>query len=113
MNNLQKIIVALGIEPNIAMPVLIILSALLVLITILYICVPFFLLRIRKEIIELNKNLRTLYILDTQTKNDGKKESPSNEDKLIYDEKPSKEIIKLQLEDEDIQKLKAVGLDLE
>ena len=112
MNRLQKIITALGLEPNIAIAVLVILSTFMVVITILYICVPFFLLRIRKEIIELNRNLKTLYILNPQTKKTWKDEVVvSNEDKLIYDEKPSTDIAKLQLDDEDIKKLKAVGFD--
>ena len=114
MNGLQKITTALGIEPNIAISVLVILSTFMVVITILYICVPFFLLRIRKEIIELNRNLKTLYILNPQTKMTRKNEVVvSNEDKLIYDEKPSTNIAKLQLDDEDIKKLKAVGFDME
>jgi hypothetical protein len=113
MNYLQKITVALGIEPNIAIAALGIVSTFLVLITILYICVPFFLLRIRKEIIEINKNLRTLYILETQTKNIEKHEVVNNEDKFINDEKPTGDIIKLQLDDDDIQKLKNIGLDMD
>ena len=106
MNNLHKLIIALGIEPNIALAVLVLLSPFLIGITILYICVPFFLLRIRKEIIEMNKNLRTLHILYTQTKINGKNEVVSNEDRYIYDEKSSKNIKKFQLDDEDLKKLK-------
>jgi len=114
MNNLQKIITALGLEPNIALAVLVMLSAFMVVITILYICVPFFLLSIRKEIIELNKHLRTLYILNAQTKIKGKNEvEVSNEDKAIYDEKPSTDTAKFKLDDEDIKKLKTIGLDIE
>ena len=114
MNNLQKIITALGLEPNIALAVLVMLSAFMVVITILYICVPFFLLSIRKEIIELNKHLRTLYILNAQTKIKGKNEvEVSNEDKAIYDEKPSTDTAKFKLDDEDIKKLKTIGLDME
>ena len=105
MNNLQKLIIALGLEPNIALVLLILFSMFLIAITILYICVPFFLLRIRKEIIEMNKNLRFLYILQTQTKINGNTEVVSNEDKYIYDEKPAKDIKKFQLDDEDIKKL--------
>ena len=114
MNNLQKIITALGLEPNIALAVLVMLSAFMVVITILYICVPFFLLSIRKEIIELNKHLRTLYILNAQTKIKGENEvEVSNEDKAIYDEKPSTDTAKFKLDDEDIKKLKTIGLDIE
>ncbi len=114
MNNLQKIITALGLEPNIALAVLVMLSTFMVVITILYICVPFFLLSIRKEIIELNKHLRTLYILNAQTKIKGKNEVVvSNEDKSIYDEKPSTDTAKFKLDDEDIKKLKTIGLDME
>ena len=114
MNNLQKIITALGLEPNIALAVLVMLSAFMVVINILYICVPFFLLSIRKEIIELNKHLRTLYILNAQTKIKGKNEVVvSNEDKSIYDEKPSTDTAKFKLDDEDIKKLKTIGLDME
>ena len=109
MNNLQKLIIALGIESNIALAVLVLLSIFLIVITILYICVPFFLLRIRKEIIEMNRNLRSLYILHTQTKINGNNEVVSNEDKHIDDEKSSKDIKKFQLDDEDIKKLKTIG----
>lgn len=113
MNNLQKLIIALGIEPNIVLAVLVLLSIFLIAITILYICVPFFLLRIRKEIIEMNKNLRFLYISQTQTKINGNNEVVSNEDKYIYDEKSSKDIKKFQLDDEDIKKLKTPGHNVE
>ena len=109
MNNLQKLIIALGIESNIALAVLVLLSIFLIVITILYICVPFFLLRIRKEIIEMNRNLRFLYILQKPTKINGNTEVVSNEDKHIDDEKSSKDIKKFQLDDEDIKKLKTIG----
>lgn len=113
MNNLQKLIIALGIEPNIVLAVLVLLSIFLIAITILYICVPFFLLRIRKEIIEMNKNLRFLYILQTQTKINGNNDVVSNEDNYIYHEKSFKDIKKFQLDDEDIKKLKTLGYKVE
>jgi hypothetical protein len=113
MDNLQKLMIAMGIDSNIALSVLILLSLILIVITILYICVLFFLLRIRKEIIEMNQNIRSLYILHTQTKINGNKEVVSNEDKYIYDEKSSKDIKKFQLDDEDIKKLKTLGYDVE
>jgi hypothetical protein len=112
MNNLQKLIIDLGIEPNIALAVLVLFSIFLIIIIILYICVPFFLLRIRKEIIEMNRNLRFLYVLQKPTKINGNTEVVSNEDKNIYDEKSSEDIKKFQLfqlEDEDIEKLKTLG----
>jgi hypothetical protein len=56
----------------------------------------------------MNKNLRFLYILQTQTKINGNNEVVSNEDKYIYDEKSSKNIKKFQLDDEDIKKLKTL-----
>ena len=109
MNNLQKLIISLGIEPNIALAILVFLSIFLIVITLLYICVPFFLLRIRKEIIEMNRNLRSLYILYTHTKINGNNEIVSDEDKYIYEEKSSKDIKKFQLNDEDMKKLKTLG----
>ena len=109
MNNLQNLITALGIGPNIALAILVILSIFLIVITLLYICVPFFLLRIRKEIIEMNKNLRSLYILYTHTKINRNNEIVSDEDKYIYEEKSSKDIKKFQLNDEDMKKLKTLG----
>jgi hypothetical protein len=115
MNNLQKLIIGLGIEPNIALAVLVLFSIFLIAITILYICVPFFLLRIRKEIIEINKNLRILYILQTQTKIDEDTEAAGNEDKNIYDKDSSKDIKKsqlFQLDDADLKKLKTLGFGM-
>ena len=112
MNNLQKLIIDLGIGPNIALAVLVLFAVLLIIITILYLCVPFFLLRIRKEIIELNRNLRSLYLIQRLTEIDENTEVVSNEDKEIYDEKSSKNIKKLQLDDEDIKKLKTLGFGL-
>jgi hypothetical protein len=112
MNNLQKLIIDLGIGPNIALAVLVLFAVLLIIITILYLCVPFFLLRIRKEIIELNRNLRSLYLIQRLTEIDENTEVVSNEDKEIYDEKSSKNIKKLQLDDEDIKKLKALGFGM-
>lgn len=113
MNNFQKLINTLGIEPNIALAVLVLLSIFLVVITILYICVPFFLLRIRKEIIELNRNLRSFFVMQTQTKINGNSEFVSNKNKDIYDEKSPKDIKKFQLDDEDIKKLTTHGFDVE
>jgi len=112
MNNLQKLIIDLGIEPNIALAVLVLFSVLLIIIIILYLCVPFFLLRIRKEIIEMNRNLRSLFMIQGLTKIDENTEVVSNEDKKIYGEKSSKDIKKLQLDDEDIKKLKALGFGM-
>jgi hypothetical protein len=120
MNNLQKLIIDLGIGPNIALAVLVLFAVLLIIITILYLCVPFFLLRIRKEIIELNRNLRSLYLIqrlteideNTEVVSDENTEVVSDEDKEIYDEKSSKNIKKLQLDDEDIKKLKALGFGM-
>ena len=112
MNNLQKLIIDLGIGPNIALAVLVLFAVLLIIITILYLCVPFFLLRIRKEIIELNRNLRSLYLIQRLTEIDENTEVVSDEDKEIYDEKSSKNIKKLQLDDEDIKKLKALGFGM-
>ena len=112
MNNLQKLIIDLGIGPNIALAVLVLFAVLLIIITILYLCVPFFVLRIRKEIIELNRNLRSLYLIQRLTEIDENTEVVSNEDKEVYDEKSSKNIKKLQLDDEDIKKLKALGFGM-
>ena len=112
MNNLQKLIIDLGIGPNIGLAVLVSFSVFLIIITILYICLPFFLLRIRKEIIEMNRNLRFLFILQRLTKIDENTEVVSNEDKNIYDEDFSKTIKKFQLDDEDIKKLKTLGFGL-
>ena len=112
MNNLQKLIIDLGIGPNIALAVLVLFAVLLIIITILYLCVPFFVLRIRKEIIELNRNLRSLYLIQRLTEIDENTEVVSDEDKEIYDEKSSKNIKKLQLDDEDIKKLKALGFGM-
>jgi hypothetical protein len=113
MNELQEIIAALGIEPNTALLVLLILFVLMIVMAILNICVLFFLARMRKETIELHKTLRILYILDTQSKNNGPDESPNHQDKLISDETSPKTKAKFKLEDEDIQKLKALGFGLE
>jgi hypothetical protein len=112
MNNLQKLMINLGVEPNVALAALVLLFIFLIAITILYICVPFFLLRIRKEIIEINKNLRVLYILQAQRINENNK-VVSDEDKHIYEKKSSKVIKKFQLNDEDIKKLKALGYKVE
>ena len=112
MNNLQKLIIDLGIGPNIALAVLVLFAVLLIIITILYLCVPFFVLRIRKEIIELNRNLRSLYLIQRLTEIDENTEVVSNEDKNIYDEDFSKTIKKFQLDDEDIKKLKTLGFGL-
>ena len=113
MNNLHKIIIDLGIEPNILLAFIVLLVTFLSIITILYICVPFFLLRKRKEIIEVNKNLRILYILDSKAKTNGKNEEVSDDNKLTYDKKSSSDYKKFQLDDDDIRKLKATGLEIE
>jgi hypothetical protein len=60
----------------------------------------------------MNRNLRSLYILQTQTKINGNTEVVSNEDKYIYDEKSSKDIKKLQLDDDDIEKLRTLGFGM-
>ena len=109
MNSLQKLLLTLGIEPNIALAILALFSLFLILITILFICVAFFLLRIRKEIIEMNINLRSSLILQTQTTINENTEVLSNEDKYIYDEKSSKPIKIFQLKEEDLKKLKSLG----
>ena len=127
MNDFEQLIIGLGIEPSIALAILAILSAILIVMTVLYICVPFALLRIRKEIIEMNKSLRIFYILGTQTTSNLKTEAvskeenetvaESNEDNetevVSNDDKSSKNIIKLKLDDEDIKKLKAIGTGME
>jgi len=60
----------------------------------------------------MNQNLRHLYILQTQTKINGNTEVVSNEDKYIYEEKSSKGIKKLKLDDDDIEKLKTLGFGM-
>ena len=112
MDYLEKLTKALGIEPNITLSVSILLSTFLIIIALLYISVPFILLRIRKEVIGINNSLRTLYILDTDTNNLGKSVESENEN-LVYDEKPTKDNSKFRLDDEDIKKLKAIGFDVE
>jgi hypothetical protein len=113
MDYLDKIIIALGIEPKIAFAILAILSTFLIVIVLLYICVPFILLRIRKEIIEMNKNLRILYILEAHDRNTVIYEAEGNENKNFDDNKPSKKNKKFELDDEDIKKLKAIGVGIE
>ena len=109
MNDLHKMILDLGIDPIISLALLILLATFLIIMAILYICVPFFLLRIRKEIIEMNKNLRALFIMDSKAKIEEKNEVVRDDNNFVYDEKLSKDRKKLQLDDEDIKKLKAIG----
>ena len=113
MRELQELIAALGIDPNIALLVSLILSVLMIVMAILNICVLFSVARMRKETIELHKTLRILYILDTQSKNNGLDESPNHRDELIFDETSPKTKAKFKLEDEDIQKLKDLGFGLD
>jgi hypothetical protein len=112
MDNLYKIISAWGIEPIIFQALLVLSVTFLVVITILYIYVPFILLRIRKELIELNKHLRTSYIPDASTKINPK--TDAGEDNILaYPKKSSKASSMFQLDDDDIRKLKATGFDIE
>ena len=103
---------AWGIEPNIFLVVLAVSAALLIFITILNISVPFILLKIRKELTEMNIHLRTLYILDASAKTDPKTD-PGNDSKPAHPEKSSNNSSKFQLNDDDIKKLKADGFDIE
>jgi hypothetical protein len=112
MDNLHQIISAWGIEPNIFLIFLALSVTLLAVITILYICVPFILLRIRKELIEMNKHLRTLYILDAKSKSNAKTDA-GDDNKPAYHKKASNTSSKFQLDDDDIKKLKATGFDIE
>jgi hypothetical protein len=59
--------------------------------------------------IKINSSLRTFYILDTTGKKNKKNGARSDDDKFIYEEKSSKDTKKLQLSDEDIKKLQAIG----
>lgn len=113
MNNLQKLILALDIKPNIELAVLILITIFLIAIAILYICIPFFLLRIRKEIIEMNKNLRFLYALQTQTKTNRNNEITSDESKYIYGETSCEGIKRFQLDDKDLKKLQTLECPVE
>ena len=112
MNYLNKLIIASGIEPNIALYLSILLFAFRIMIIVLYICVPFILLRIRKEIIKLNSHLQNLDILYTGEKIRGEK-VVCDDAEFFYDERPSKDSSKYQLDDEDIEKLKAIGSGME
>jgi cell division protein FtsL len=109
IKDLYKMTLDLGIDPIISLALLILLATFLIIMAVLYICVPFFLLKIRKEIIEINKNLRTLHIIDSKAKTDKKNEVVRDDNDFIYDKKISKNNKKLQLDDEDIKKLKAIG----
>ena len=111
MDNLFNIISAWGNDPNIFLIFLALSFTFAVLITILYVCVPFILLRIRKELIEMNKNLRTLYILNAETKI--KAEADADNNNPTYPKKNSDASSKFQLDDDDIRKLKATGFDIE
>jgi hypothetical protein len=109
MNDLYKMTLDLGLDPIISLALLILLATFLIIMVVLYICVPFFLLKIRKEIIEMNKNLRTLFIIDSKAKTEEKNEVVRDDNNFVYDKKLSKNSKKLQLDDEDIKKLKAIG----
>jgi hypothetical protein len=109
MSYLQKLMMALGLEPNTASALLILLSTFLIVITIFGICAMFLLLGIRNQMIKMNISLRTFYILDSTAKINKKNGERSDDDKFIYEEKSSKDIKKLQLSDEDIKKLQAIG----
>jgi len=106
MDNLFNIIRNWGLDPNIFLAFLALSTVFLVFITILYICVPFILFRIRKELIEMNKNLRILHILDA-------KPDAGNDHKPAKHKKSTNASSKFQLDDDDIKKLKATGFDIE
>ena len=97
MNNLQKLMMALGLEPNIASALFILLFTFLIVITIFGICVMFLLLGIRNQMIKMNRSLRAFYFLGTTAKINDK------------EEKSAKDTKKLKLDDEDIKKLQAIG----
>jgi hypothetical protein len=109
MNTLQKLMMALGLEPNIALALLILLFVFLIVITIFGICVMFLLLGIRNQMIKMNRSLRAYYILDKTAKINEKNEAGTDDDKFIYEEKSSKNTIKFQLDNEDIKKLQDIG----
>jgi hypothetical protein len=112
MDNLFNIIRNWGIEPSSFLAFLALSAAFLVFISILYICVPFILLRIRKELIEMNKHLRTLHILDAKAKANAKTDS-GDDNKPAKHKKSTNASSKFQLDDDDIKKLKATGFDIE
>ena len=109
MKNLQNLIMALGMEPNFASALLILIFTFLTVITIFYTCFLFLLIGIRNEMIKMNSSLRALSILDTKAKLNEKNELVRDDNNFVYDEKLSKDIKKLQLDDDDIKKLKAIG----
>jgi hypothetical protein len=112
MDNLYKALNAWGIEPIIFLTFLVLSVTFLVVIIILFTSVPFILLRIRKELIELNKNLRTSYIPDSKAKSIAKTDA-GDDNKLANQKKTSNASSKFQLDDDDIRKLKATGFDIE
>lgn len=109
MKNLQNLIMALGMEPNFASALLILLFTFLTVITIFYTCFLFLLIGIRNEMIKMNSNPRALSILETKAKLKEKNESGSDDDKVVYEGKSSEDTIIFQLDDEDIKKLQAEG----
>jgi hypothetical protein len=112
MDNLYKIISAWGIEPNIFLVFLALSVTFLVVIIILFTSVPLILLRIRKELIELNKNLRTSSIPDAKAKINPNSDA-GDDNKIANHKKTSNASSKFQLDDDDIRKLKAIGFDIE
>ena len=109
MNNLQKLMMALGLEPNMASALLILLFTFLIVITIFGICVMFLLLGIRNQMIKMNRDLRAFYILETTAKRNEKNEAGAVDDNFIFEEKSSKDTKKFKLNDEDIKKLQDIG----
>ena len=109
MNKLQKLMLALGLEPNIALALLILLITFLIVITIFGICVMFLLLGIRNQMIKMNRSLRILYILDTRAKTNEKNKAGTDDYKFTFEEKSPKDTLKFQLDDEDIKKLQNIG----
>ena len=108
MNYLQKLMMALGIEPNIASALMVLLFTFLIVLAIFGISVMFLLLGIRNQMIKMNSSLRAFYILDTTAKINEKNKAGSDVDKFIYEEKSSKDTKKFKLNDEDIKKLQGI-----
>ena len=105
MTSLQKLIMALGMEPNIASALLILFFTFVIVITIFFICVMFLLIGIRNQLVKIDSRLRAFDILITTAKINKKNEAGGDDDKFIYEEKSSKDTIKFQLDNEDIKKL--------
>ena len=112
MDNLYNAISAWGIEPNIFLVFLALSAIFLVVITILNISVPFILLRISKELSEMNNHLRTLYIIDAKSKINPKSD-PGDDNEPVNPKNSSNNSSKFQLDDDDIKKLKDTGFDIE